>query len=279
MSDLLIPFGIEIDTDEIIEPEDAKKGRACNCKCPGCKAPLLSRHSTINRTHFAHDSKHINAIPENRCDFSGAVAVSMMAMELAKSLPGKFFRTADYELTHKYECCPLKNESITITEATDLKIESVETKMTFDNIIFDYALRVGSHSVLILFTHKKKPSPDFSGINTIKQKKMGVLSISLDLFESQEIKVDRSLRFSDAVSDFILNDGERVWLYHPNESFKLNDAIKKHKCPPSELPEDIYRSYYYQCTQCQHKWSDMKRHSLECPNCAVGHLFIREISK
>ncbi|MCP4488613.1 MAG: hypothetical protein GY820_15065 [Gammaproteobacteria bacterium] len=44
MSELLIPFGIHRHSGDIVEPEDAPKGRACNCLCPGCKAPLLSRH-------------------------------------------------------------------------------------------------------------------------------------------------------------------------------------------------------------------------------------------
>ncbi|MCJ8314618.1 MAG: hypothetical protein HRU38_20940 [Saccharospirillaceae bacterium] len=278
MSDLLIPFGIEIDTGETIEPEDSKKGRACNCKCPGCKAPLLSRHSTINRTHFAHDSKHPNAIPENECDFSGAVAVSMMAMEVAKSLSGELFQTVDYEKIHTFDCCSFSSENFVITNKKALEIDCVATKVCIDNIVFDYKLRIGSYRILILFIHRNKPVPNLNGMNTIHNEKIGVLSLNLDSFNSVELKLNPRLKFSDLVKTFILKTGERSWLYHPNENELFNKVINKHECPSLKIPEELYKSYYFECLRCTHKWSEMKQHSIVCPQCHVDQLQIRDIT-
>ena len=123
MGDLLIPFGIHRDTGDIVEPEDAPKGRACNCLCPGCKAPVLSRHPKQNRFHFAHDSRHELARPEAECPFNSAVAVAMMIRELAPSFTGKSFNTPDYQINLKHPCCGLKYDFITISQSATVRID------------------------------------------------------------------------------------------------------------------------------------------------------------
>lgn len=104
MPSLLIPFGLDR-KKKIVEPEGAAKGCACHCICSGCQAPLLSRHPKLNRTYFAHDSKHPEAKSEEECPFSSAVAVAMMARALVNSLPGKTFDISDYNYRYNFDCC------------------------------------------------------------------------------------------------------------------------------------------------------------------------------
>ncbi len=90
MTGLLIPFGLDRNTRDIVEPEDAARGRACNCICPGCAAPLLSRHPKENRIHFAHDSKHPEAKPEEECPFSSAVDTRRFTCRRGKAIKRLF---------------------------------------------------------------------------------------------------------------------------------------------------------------------------------------------
>ncbi|WP_298636762.1 hypothetical protein [uncultured Umboniibacter sp.] len=105
--ELLIPFGIHRDTAKYIDPSSplALNGRRCNCVCPSCRAPLLMRHPTGRIAHFAHDSKHPDAIPNNECDLSPAVAIAMMTRYLAKGWEGEVFSTPQYEKRLHLPCC------------------------------------------------------------------------------------------------------------------------------------------------------------------------------
>lgn len=78
VAELLIPFGVDAASGLIVEPEDAERGQACNCVCPGCKAPLLSKHSVDRRRHFSHDSSRFDAKPIEKCPFNSAVAVAII---------------------------------------------------------------------------------------------------------------------------------------------------------------------------------------------------------
>ncbi|UDQ98424.1 hypothetical protein AAEX28_15795 [Lentisphaerota bacterium WC36G] len=48
-----IPFAIN-DTNDIVFVDDVPRGKACGCRCPLCKEPLMARKGDINAHHFAH---------------------------------------------------------------------------------------------------------------------------------------------------------------------------------------------------------------------------------
>src|SRR5690606_155915 len=126
MKNLLIPFGIDKNTAQIIEPEDAVKGRSCNCDCPGCGAPLLSRHPRINRIHFAHDSKHPDALPDSDCPLSPMVALLMMLRHLAPRLIGELLYQNQYSVRVDFTCCNERAEFYPVLEKRSDKITSIE---------------------------------------------------------------------------------------------------------------------------------------------------------
>jgi len=52
-----IPFGLRPD-GSLIDPFTAERGLACDCVCPGCRQPLMTRQGDIRVHHFSHVGDH-----------------------------------------------------------------------------------------------------------------------------------------------------------------------------------------------------------------------------
>lgn len=235
MNSLLIPFGLDRATGDIIEPEDADKGRACNCICPGCHAPLLSRHPKEKRIHFAHDSKHPDAKPDEECPFSSAVAVAMMVRELAGRFSGKSFFIPEYSVRHRFKCCGDLRE-IVITNKKSLKINSAIKKPNCVGRTFDLELGLGEAKIFVDLFYKGKPEQYISKGEVFAEEKSGILAINCDTFDLGSYVKDKRLRFSEAVLVFLLEAGFRKWIFHPRQSTSLEKEITSHQCRASNNP-------------------------------------------
>ena len=305
MNNLLIPFGLDRATNAIVEPEDADRGRACNCVCPGCHAPLLSRHPKEHRIHFAHDSKHPDAKPEEECPFSSAVAIAMMARELADSLTGKTFFIPEYDCRHQFECCG-DTEDILVTEKKSLTIISAFKKPDCGGQVFDLELGFGEAKILVDLFYKGKPIQRVLNEEVFLKEKSGVLAISCDTFDQGSLAKDKQLRFSDAVLAFLLETGFRRWSFHPRQVTLADKVRSSHQCRPSNKPwsnpvgtdEDSgscfeveylgrprvdvtgltppFESKRYQCVMCKNEWLQKETGAPTCPRCNT-HLFSVEV--
>lgn len=300
MSELLIPFGIHRESGAIVEPEDAPKGRACNCLCPGCKAPLLSRHPKVNRYHFAHDSRHELAKPEQECPFSSPVAVAMMVRELADSLTGQFIHTPDYPILLKHPCCDKRNDWVQISSSASVKI----AQSIADAEQFDLKLTVGGYPILIDLVYKGKPATAFDEAK-LQAAKAGVLALDCGSFSMPLFRKGRAGRFSEAVTEFVLGLGERKWRYHPRQAAKIKAARESHECrrgfnpvsirepytypepavrarvvhhkpeKPKLSPEKLLEPKKYHCVLCDRDWMQHFTGLPVCPGCQ-SHLCARE---
>lgn len=307
MGDLLIPFGIHRDTGDIVEPEDAPKGRACNCLCPGCKAPVLSRHPKQNRFHFAHDSRHELARPEAECPFNSAVAVAMMIRELAPSFTGKSFNTPDYQINLKHPCCGLKYDFIPISQSAAVRIDESSANVSVNSGHFDLRLIISGYPILVDLVYRGKPLVTLSE-EELQAEKAGVLALDCDSFLAAALKKNRSKRFSEAVTDFVLKYGRRRWRYHPRQAAKLQAARESHQCRPKYNPFEFRRAGFkstlnkpppqkavsqvmfspepvtkpqqaskrFYCVLCDLEWVHDFTGPLSCPGCQ-SHLYAREV--
>ncbi len=298
MGELLIPFGIHRESGSIVEPEDAAKGRACNCLCPGCKAPLLSRHPKINRYHFAHDTRHELAKPELECPFSSPVAVAMMVRELADSLTGLFIHTPNYQVLLKHPCCDKRHDWVQISHAACVEIAQSIANAEH----FDLKLKVGGYPILIDLVYKGKPATALDEVS-LQTAKAGVLALDCDSFSMPLFRKGRSGRFSDAVTDFVLNTGKRKWCYHPRQVARLEAARESHQCrrgfnpmsirepytypepttvvhrkpeKPQPSPEKLPEPKKYHCVLCDRDWVQHFIGPPNCPGCQ-SHLYAREV--
>lgn len=296
MSSLLIPFGLDRKTKEIVEPEDAARGRACNCICPGCQAPLLSRHPKLNRTHFAHDSKHPEAKPEEECPFSSAVAVAMMARALVDSLPGKTFEISDYNYRYNFDCCG-KAEDFLVTKQQRLTITSTSKKPLCAGQTFDLGLSFGEAKILVDLFYEDKPSKLVEKPEIFTEEKSGVLAINCDTFDLAVLAENKNMRFSDAVLIFLLETGFRHWSFHPRQSSIIAKSVNGHQCDPlvntwkkennfkgsfkpyssneyfePTLEANIkilptFEPKYYRCAICQETWLQKEAGVPTCSKC------------
>lgn len=301
MIGLLIPFGLDRNTKAIIEPEDSAKGRACNCICPGCQAPLLSRHPKKNRFHFAHDSKHPEAKPEEECPFSPAVAIAMMARELAESLSSKVFKIPDYNYEYSFDCCG-KTEKLLATEQKCLTIPNARKKPFCAGQTFDLELNFGEAKILVDLFYEGKPPQLIENTEIFAEEKSGVLAISCDTFDADSLMENKNIRFSDAVLSFLLEIGFRQWSFHPRQLSKVAKSVDAHQCrplmrakkrmnyfksKPASYSNDKYlqptpkidlRSLpafepkHYRCAMCQETWLQKKAGIPTCSKCNT-HLF------
>lgn len=302
MTGLLTPFGLDIKSRAIIEPEDAKRGRACDCICPGCKAPLLSRHPKNHRNHFAHDSKHPDAKPEEECPFSSAVAIAMMARELAESLLGKTLSIPEYDIVHQFECCS-ETIDILVTEERHLTITNSFKEPRCGDLVFDLELEFGEARIYIDLFYEGKPRKYIFNENILFKQKAGVLAINCDTFDIDYLKNANQLRFSDAVRTFVLESGFRKWSFHPRQIKIIHKIESSHNCQTPYAfeiesndisndatfkashygsPNDDDQGYLsfnpkkYTCAICKNTWLQNKPGIPNCSQCNT-HLFSVEV--
>lgn len=301
MTGLLIPFGLDRNTRDIVEPEDAARGCACNCIYPGCQAPLLSHHPKENRIHFAHDSKHPEAKPEEECPFSSAVAIAMMARELVGSLPGKLFEIPDYEYEYSFDCCGAIEELL-VTEQKRLTITSARKKPSSAGQTFDLELSFGEAKILVDLFYKGKPPQLVENTEVFAEGKSGMLAISCDTFDVSALAENKNIRFSDAVLEFLLKTAFRRWSFHPRQLTLTAKLADSHRCQPavkawvdlsdfegdSEFsfndecfepapkidpqPLPVFEPTQYRCAMCKETWLQKEAGAPICPKCNT-HLF------
>jgi hypothetical protein len=228
MNDLLIPFGVHRTTGDLVEPEDAEKGRACNCLCPGCKAPLLCRRPKIKRDHFAHDSHHKEARPKKHCPFSSAVAVAMMVRNLAPEMVGKMLATPSRTVMEVCTRCG-KQEPIEVTRYSTNRIDEAVADVLIYGHRVDLKLSVAGFTVLVDLVYKGKQSPLLNE-SMLQEKRIAVLELSCDRFPVASLRRNRKLRFSEAILAFFQNPGDKHWRFHPRTKSLREKIRQDHQC-------------------------------------------------
>jgi len=302
MSDLLIPFGLHKITGEIVEPEDVVSGRACDCICPGCKAPILARHPKVNRSHFAHDSKHENAKPEEECPFSSAVAVAMMIREVASLFVGKVLYTPSYECLLEFDCCFDGATVVQVCDSAYMVIDEVEVGVFEFSRRFDIKFSVAGIPVYVDLIHKGKlPVTLFD--SELDEAGASILELDCDSFVPNWARKDKAQRFSEAVTEFVLEWGLRRWSLHSSQAQKVKSVKNAHQCksyyesndyitghvPEASRVEEAMklrarieaelsaeRKDLYLCLKCKEEWLHTSNQQPNCPNCHT-HLFARKL--
>lgn len=234
MKELHIPYGLQRLTREIIEPEDAERGRACNCLCPVCEAPLLSRHpkSDEKRIHFAHDSKHPDAKPIDECPLSPYVALGMMLRHMAETLTGKTIKLTSYYKHLMFNCCTEKQKMLHVIGETDSIIDGVERAPSLGGVVYDLRLSIGGKSYFVDLVYPGKPKKEIPAAEPLTGIG-GIFCISGPEFTDAMERVEfAKTRYSDAVCRFLLSHSRKFWEYHYLEVDLTKAEQAKHVCRP-----------------------------------------------
>jgi hypothetical protein len=308
MTDLLIPFGISNRTNKIIEPDDAERGRACDCRCPGCDTPLLSRHPKDERMriHFAHDSRHPEAVSSviEECPFNSQLAIALMARHVAEQLSGALIRLPAMYTSVSYGDC-IHEGYVKVTNETDLTIDNAFIEVDKFGSTFDLKLQFGDHRILVWLKYNDRPVPLLTENDKSELGSVGVLCIDIDTFDQKSFATEKK-RFSKAVIEFLLSSGQREWIYHPKTKLVIEAEKQKHNCSwessvtrarrdietsdefdlideavvsfsrNTPKPPEAPKPAPYQCVMCKAKWTHAVPGSPECPR-GCGHLYARKL--
>jgi hypothetical protein len=237
LNELLIPFGIDRDTRQIIEPEDAARGRVCNCLCPGCEAPLLSRHPqrADKRIHFAHDSKHAEDKPVDDCPLSPSVAMAMMARYIGPSLVGKQITLIEHSLFLTHECCLSSQTATLVAPKLTTTIEGAQKSVSIGGTIYDLELTLSGKKYYVDIYYDGKHKKELPGPEFMKDVG-GIMSLPaaayLAMMHSAEFD---TMRYRDSVEYFLLCYAAMDWEYHHLALVKVAEEQSKHECPPKTI--------------------------------------------
>ncbi|WP_419812602.1 hypothetical protein [Bacterioplanoides sp.] len=311
ITDLLIPFGISASTGMIVEPEDAERGRNCNCLCPGCRMPLLSRHpkDTEKRIHFAHDTRSPNADKSTieECPFNSVLAVKMMAQHVAKELEGRRVRLPEHHHAVRNPHGMVK-WFVKVAEDRDMPIIEALADTHYNGTQFDLELKCADgSSVYVWLEYTTRPIPVLEGSFNPEYDPPALLKLDLHSFNAESFRKTKR-PFSEVVKDFLLYEGDRSWVFHPNTQIAIEleekrRSIQRGVSPPQrkktgsnrygqwkssfrhrDAPENITppapppppKPQSYKCLDCGNQWIHTGYGTPDCPK-GCGHLLSRKI--
>ena len=217
MNNIKLPCGLDKD-GKIITIENAVKGLACGCFCPGCKQPLEAKKGTERVHHFAHKSKAYD------CEHGYQSALHYLAKEL--------FEKIEY-LTFIKNNTPVK-----------YKIDSVEVEHKLDEIIPDILVTCDGKKFIveIYVTH----AVDEIKKQKIKDMRISAVEIDLSRFHKEMISTEElktELQNSENISwyydsdiDFINEKKQLIEQYGLKIPFQIGNGIgcphlSKHENP------------------------------------------------
>lgn len=265
-----IPVGCSRDNlNHLLDVMDVPSGKACNCVCPSCRAPLIARHCNGHReSHFAHDPAYESEYNYSECILSFHVALKLMLKQIMATsteilLPG-------YEVIEPYS-----DETITVTKEKMLQFESIE----IDKNGFDALIRVKQHRLAIIITYPERKVTDFTNYSEIH----GIVEIDLALMQRSNLapKMSWSERLSRAL---ILGTKSKRWVWHvradellkqakanfiplqADERESIKESISRRRAEYAEVKAKPLMVNVYRCYECIKDYSTQE--AIErCPKC------------
>ncbi len=230
-----IPFGLNKDTGKLCDARQVKRGRACNCVCPECGAPLVACQGKKRKWHFKHDRECFEA---QYCKHPIETSLHLKAKQLLSE--------ASFIILPKVSYTPGNQvEEIVFAEPERFVITGVEQESRSDgrDVIPDIILFSGNRKVYveILVTH----AVDEHKLEKLHRR--GVPTLEIDLSDSvdlEDITTEEDLKA--IISE---PDARKYWVYN-SETYKLEQKVKsadrlEYTHAPFNYPydEDGYRVF------------------------------------
>lgn len=118
-----VPFGQK--GGRMVSPDEVASGRACNCNCPGCNAPLIAKKGERNIWHFAHDGL--------ACSTGAETALHLMAKQILADERSIQLPAFDLSLSATDALGKLQIVSTTLAGPANVKYETVDIEVARDN--------------------------------------------------------------------------------------------------------------------------------------------------
>jgi len=295
-----IPFGLDIESGQLVDVGSVKRGNACGCICPSCNTPLVARHGGDKEWHFAHRSQKVHNETRKECEYSFAVSVRLMIRQLSNN--GLKFRTprlerslpAFSEYTHESS-----DFGYLVAEESLVTLKEVKVGADFCGVIVDVLGLVEGVPFAVFVTYKERGLPPELKNPSITR--CGVVEFNVNVVPRLFKQEDKG-QYKEVLRRYIENDTEgKTWAYHPREHGMREAALancqswllrqkteakiyansKRHSqnlVEPNEScsiesRKSIERSIgNYVCVMCEAKWTGTSR---TCKKCNT-HLFTTE---
>jgi len=118
-----VPFGQK--GGRMVTPAEVESGRACNCTCPGCNAPLIAKKGEQNIWHFSHDGL--------ACSIGAETALHLMAKQILADERSVQLPAVEISLSATDALGKLQIVSVVLAGAVNVKYEAVEIEVARDN--------------------------------------------------------------------------------------------------------------------------------------------------
>ena len=297
----LIPFGLCVITDELMDIAEVQRGKKCNCVCPSCATPLVARQADVNEWHFAHDSKKVYEQTKKECDYSFFVSVRMMARQvIAQEFTLKLPSYSDTLTQVSTNTGRASSLEFKVTNECEIKLTNIKTESNYQGVAVDFIGNIGQYQLVIYLTHQGRgvPAELLENIND----NCGLVELSLNdigqLFASAR---QRKEKFKSLLLNYLSDNlHSKTWLQHPRYKMSLISAkqeLSKLQTVEMAKTERISSPYYsrkssykdeqqaisqhiestlvtFECLNCNLTWKGYERGLNSCPNCET-HLYRR----
>lgn len=200
MINLLLPFAMRRTDGELVAPEEVSRGLSCDCACPECQRPVVSKQGTEKVWHFAHhgaeacDRGYEKAVHEQAKrllrDRRTLVLPPLEALQLATNAFGRMIEAREQVF---------EGRIVTLDECRfDVQRGAVTTDVLG-------VLKGREIQVELTVFHRLMP-------NKIERlAATGVATLEIDLSEFKHCQATRA-RLEQAMFERV---GNRRWIFHP----------------------------------------------------------------
>ncbi len=272
----LIPFGLDTESEQLVDVGNVKQGNACGCICPSCKTPLVARHGEEKAWHFAHRSQNVHNETRKQCEYSFAVSVRLMIRQLSNN--GLKFRTPQFESSvqafseyfhESYEY------GYVVTKESLLELKDVQVGTPFCGVTVDVLGNVNGVPFVVFVTYRERSIP--SELKHPSITKCGVVELNVDALP-RLFKQEDNGQYQEVLRRYIEDKADgKAWIYHPREQRQKDVAIEKFKLwlaqQEAESIKTNKKTRKYTCRLCNSTWIGA---SNICEKCKT-HLYTTEL--
>lgn len=195
---VLIPYGQDITSGRMLHVTAVARGAACNCVCPACNTPLISRQGERNAWHFAHTADDPNC--------RGALETALHKAAKQIIADEGWLRAPPLYARH-----PNGNPSVRAAQPGGT-IVLAEVHPEFTGFLPDFkpdllaTSRAGTPLIIEIHVHHAVNQPK---ADRIRDRDIAAIEITLTGFRSMEHATWR---------DAVLRNAPRRWLHHPRQA-------------------------------------------------------------
>lgn len=200
-AEIRIPFGVDR-TDRVVHISEVKRGRACDCACPGCGAPLTAAKGSVRQHHFRHGV-------EVECEGAAESAIHRAAKQLIRER--RQLTLAEYRLR-----AWRRDSTGRIHRDTEAVVPGRTTRR-FDSVEEEYDVH-GMRADLLAMEKDRRLMIEIRYRHAVDEQKRAKIQAA----DIAALEINLS-DVADQVSDWaslwvMINDPARmIWLYNPKE--------------------------------------------------------------